>query len=64
MLGFIVVVTGAALVMAKLAIIGWLAHVALLKHAPGLAAWIPRDGGALLGWLFGAGIVAHWALVG
>lgn len=62
MLQILVVGIGAALVIAKLGIMGWLAHGALLKHAPGIAAWIPRDGGAALGLAAGAGIVALWAV--
>ena len=62
MLKEIVVVAGAALVMAEAGILGWIVHRWLVDHAPGMAAWIPRDGGAVLGLIVGAGIVASWAV--
>ena len=53
---------GGAIAIAEAGIIGWLTHRWLLAHAPGLAAWIPRDGGAVLGLLAGAATVARWAV--
>lgn len=62
MLKLLVIFAGAAITMAEAGIIGWIVHRALLDHAPGLAAWIPRDGGAILGLLAGGAIVAAWAV--
>lgn len=62
MLKSIVVVAGAALQMAEAGVIGYLLHRMLLDQVPGVAAWIPRDGGAVLGLAIGAAIVASWAV--
>lgn len=62
LLEFLVVVTGAGIVITAMMVKGYLLHRWLLKHAPGLAAWIPRDGGAGLGLLVGAALVLRWAL--
>jgi hypothetical protein len=56
------VALGAVIVIAEAGIAGWLMHRWLIDRAPGVAAWIPRDGGAVLGLLFGAGIVAGWVV--
>lgn len=60
MLNALVAIAGAAIVLGEAGITGWFIHKWLLDHAPGVAAWIPRDGGAVVGLLAGAGIVATW----
>lgn len=62
MLKSLVVITGAAITLAEAGVIGLLVHRWLLDHAPGVAAVMPRDTGAVLGLLVGAGIVAGWAV--
>lgn len=58
----LVIAAGAAIVLAEAGMTGWLAHRWLARQAPGIAAWIPRDGGAVVGFLAGAGILARWAV--
>lgn len=56
----LVPIAGAAIVIAEAGITGWLIHKWLLDRAPGVAVWVPRDGGAVLGLLVGAATVATW----
>jgi hypothetical protein len=58
----LVIVAGAGVVIGGLMVKGYLLHRWLLKHAPGLAAWIPRDGGALAGLAIGVALVFGWAV--
>lgn len=58
MLKSIVVAIGAVVIVSAHAITGYRLHRWMLDNAPGLAALIPRDGGAILG--IAAGLLAIW----
>jgi hypothetical protein len=51
---------GAGIVIGHTMIAGLKLHNLILKHAPGLASLIPRDGLVLLGLVAGAAIVGLW----
>ncbi len=51
---------GAALVVGSATISGYRLHLWLIAHAPNLAMRIPRDSGAIGGFLFGCAAVARW----
>lgn len=60
MLAALVTLAGAAIVIAATTILGFRLHSLLLQRAPGLAALIPRDGGAIAGLVLGLATVAGW----
>lgn len=58
----LVVAIGAAIVIGGCMVKGYVLHQWALRYAPGIAAWIPRDGGAIVGALLGVSLVTLWAV--
>jgi hypothetical protein len=62
MLKNLIVTVGAAITVLSSAITGYRVHRWVLRHAPGLARLVPRDGGVLLGLMLGFVTVALWLM--
>jgi hypothetical protein len=56
----LVLTLGICLHMAGTMAMGYRLHRLVERYAPGIAAWIPPDGGAILGFVAGAGLLAWW----
>ncbi len=59
-LGQFLALTGAALTVGSSTVAGLRIHKAVVRHAPRLAAFVPRDAGVIGGLLAGAAIVGLW----
>lgn len=60
MVKWIVVVTGAVIVVASAMIGGYRMHAWAAKHMPRVAAWVPRDCFVLAGFGGGVVVVLSW----
>jgi hypothetical protein len=56
----VIFVIGAVLVIAHAMVGGYKLHLVVIAHAPGIAAYLPRDAGAIAGLALGVLTVVAW----